>query len=112
MDWNCIEYKNEGGAFLPTGVHDITVHLLRSFSFLSFNEYFVIIFINVLLRVPKTTVRFSDLLGLRTLHTAVLIATIFCIKRVQGKSVKGKGMWGKVQRKPDTGFQEFPSADS
>lgn len=56
---------------------------------LSFNEYLVIIFINVLLRVPKTTVRFSDLLGLLTRHTVVLIA-IFCSKRIQSKISKGR----------------------
>ena len=44
---------------------------------------------NVLLRVPKTTVRFSDL-GLRTRHTVVLIATIFCSKISKGKRHVGQ----------------------
>lgn len=70
-------------AFPSTLNHDITFHLFRSSVF--FNKYFVTISIKIL-KVPKTTLRFGDLL--------------------ERYKAKGKGTWVKVQRKPGTNFKE------
>ena len=99
-DWNCIEYMNDGAgaAFLLT-----LDHLLRCFFclfffcfvffFWSFIKDFVMICINVLLRVPQTTLRFDDLSGLRPQHTIVLRATTYS-QRIQTKISKGRRHMG------------------
>lgn len=55
--------------------------------------------------------RLHPVLGLdrrtnRTGHIVIFTAMIYYCERIQSKSAKGEGTWGKDQRKPGAGFQE------
>lgn len=53
--------------------------------------------------VLRTTLRFSDILGLTKLRNALLIILIiYYSKRIQIKVSKGKGAQSAVQEKPGT----------
>ena len=58
--------------------------------------------------VPKTTLRFGDLLGkLRALSIlSYSCLWLITVKGYKTKSAKRKGTWSKVQRKPGARFQE------